>query len=90
MAPLKIPYPDHGQGIAIFSACCLSHPLDPQTSAAVLRNLRLQITIDNLLDAAYEQVLGFSQLGIGGRGGVIVNFRAYHHYVYERKEGEQE
>jgi outer membrane cobalamin receptor len=30
--------------------------------------------IDNLLDADYEQVLGFSRAGIHVRGGVTVNF----------------
>ena len=39
-----------------------------------MRNLRLQMEIDNLLDADYEQVLGFSQPGISMRGGVTVNF----------------
>jgi hypothetical protein len=36
MAPSRIPYPDRGQGISVFSACCPSHPLDAQTSATVL------------------------------------------------------
>jgi hypothetical protein len=36
MAPSRVPYPDRGQGISFFSACCPSHPLDPQTSAAAL------------------------------------------------------
>jgi hypothetical protein len=36
MAPSTIPYPSRGQGISFFAACCPSHPLDPQTSAAVL------------------------------------------------------
>jgi vitamin B12 transporter len=39
-----------------------------------MRSLRLQLKIDNLLDADYEQVLGFSQPGISVRGGVTVNF----------------
>jgi outer membrane cobalamin receptor len=39
-----------------------------------MRSLRLQLKIDNLLDADYEQVLGFSQPGISVRGGVAVNF----------------
>jgi vitamin B12 transporter len=39
-----------------------------------LRSLRLQLKIDNLLDADYEQVLGFSQPGVSVRGGVAVNF----------------
>ena len=39
-----------------------------------MRSLRLQMKIDNLLDADYEQVLGFSQPGIRVRGGVTVNF----------------
>jgi hypothetical protein len=36
MAPSKIPYPDRGQGIPFFCACCPSHPLDLQTSASML------------------------------------------------------
>ena len=36
MAPSKIPYPDRGQGISFFSACCPFHPLDLQTSASML------------------------------------------------------
>jgi vitamin B12 transporter len=39
-----------------------------------MRSLRLQLKFDNLLDADYEQVLGFSQPGISVRGGVAVNF----------------
>jgi hypothetical protein len=34
MAPSRIPYPNHGQGISFFSACYPSDPLAPQTSAA--------------------------------------------------------
>jgi outer membrane cobalamin receptor len=32
------------------------------------------VKIDNLLDADYESVLGFSQPGIDVRGGITVNF----------------
>jgi outer membrane cobalamin receptor len=39
-----------------------------------MRSLRLQLKIDNLLDADYEQVLGFSQPGINVCGGGAVNF----------------
>jgi outer membrane cobalamin receptor len=39
-----------------------------------MRSLRIQLKIDNLLDADYEQVLGFSQPGISVRGGVTVTF----------------
>ena len=39
-----------------------------------MRSLRLQLKFDNLFDANYEQVLGFSQPGISVRGGVAVNF----------------
>jgi hypothetical protein len=34
MATPKIPYPDQGQGMSFFSACCPSHPLGSQTSAS--------------------------------------------------------
>jgi hypothetical protein len=36
MATPRIPYPDHGQGISFFFACCPSHPLDLQSSALSL------------------------------------------------------
>ena len=36
MAPSRIPYPDDGQGIFLFSACCPSLPLDQQTLATLL------------------------------------------------------
>jgi outer membrane cobalamin receptor len=39
-----------------------------------IRSLRLQMKLDNLLDADHEQVLGFSQARIRVRGGVTVNF----------------
>jgi outer membrane cobalamin receptor len=39
-----------------------------------MKSLRLQMKIDNLLGADYEQVLGFSRAGIRVRGGVTVNF----------------
>jgi outer membrane cobalamin receptor len=39
-----------------------------------MRNLRLQMKIDNLLNEDYEQVFGFSSPGISVRGGIAVNF----------------
>jgi outer membrane cobalamin receptor len=39
-----------------------------------MRNLHSLMKIDNLLDADYEQVLGFSQPGISVRGGAVGNF----------------
>ena len=30
MSPSKIPYPNYGQGISLFSACCPSPPLAQQ------------------------------------------------------------
>jgi outer membrane cobalamin receptor len=39
-----------------------------------MRSLQLQLKIDNLLDADYAQVLGFSQPGMSVRGGVTVTF----------------
>jgi hypothetical protein len=52
MAPSTIPYPDRGQGI-VFSACCPSHPLNPQTSAAVL-----------LSDSVWVETLSASQASV--------------------------
>jgi hypothetical protein len=57
MAPLRIPYPDRGQGISFFSACCPSHPLIPQTSAAVL-----------LSDSAWCEILSASQASVAADG----------------------
>jgi hypothetical protein len=53
MARSRIPYPDRGQGISFFSACCPSHPLDPQTPAAVL-----------LSDSAWCEALSASQASV--------------------------
>jgi vitamin B12 transporter len=39
-----------------------------------LRNVRLQMKVENLLDEDYEEALGFSSPGISVRGGVSVNF----------------
>jgi vitamin B12 transporter len=39
-----------------------------------VRNVRLQMKIENLLNEDYEEALGFSSQGIGVRGGVAVNF----------------
>jgi vitamin B12 transporter len=39
-----------------------------------MRNLHLQMKIDNLLNEDYEQVFGFSSPGISVRGGIAVNF----------------
>jgi vitamin B12 transporter len=39
-----------------------------------IRNVRLQMKIENLLNEDYEEALGFSSQGIGVRGGVAVNF----------------
>jgi len=39
-----------------------------------IRSLRLQMRIDNLLDASYEEALGFSAPGISVRGGIAVHF----------------
>jgi vitamin B12 transporter len=39
-----------------------------------VKSLRLQLKIDNLLDAAYEEALGFSAPGISGRGGIAMHF----------------
>ena len=52
----RIPYPDRGQGISVFSACCPSQPLDPQTSAAVL-----------LSDSAWGETLSASQASVAAR-----------------------
>jgi vitamin B12 transporter len=54
--------------------------LDLAASYAVLqnvwgiKNLRLQMKIDNLLNEDYEEALGFSAQGIGVRGGLTANF----------------
>jgi len=53
MALSRIPYPDRGQGISFCSACCPSHPLDPQTPAAVL-----------LSDSAWCEALSASQASV--------------------------
>jgi vitamin B12 transporter len=39
-----------------------------------VRDVRLQMKIDNLLNENYEEALGFSSPGISARGGVAVNF----------------
>jgi vitamin B12 transporter len=54
--------------------------LDLAASYAVLqnvwsiRNVRLQMKVDNLLNEDYEEAFGFSSPGISVRGGVAVNF----------------
>jgi hypothetical protein len=53
MAPSRIPYPDHGQGISFFSACCPSHLLDPQTAAVVL-----------VSDSAWRETLSARQASV--------------------------
>ncbi|MGH8067510.1 MAG: TonB-dependent receptor plug domain-containing protein [Candidatus Entotheonellia bacterium] len=39
-----------------------------------IRSVRVQMKIDNLLNEAYEEALGFSSAGISVRGGIAVNF----------------
>jgi outer membrane cobalamin receptor len=90
MAPSTIPYPDRGQGISFFAQPGSPRVTLPgyttiglSGSYAVFANVwhmgsprsqRSQMKIDSLLDADYEQVLGFSQPGIRVRGGVTVSF----------------
>jgi len=38
MAPSTIPYPDDGQGMSLFTACCPSYPLEPDASASSLQS----------------------------------------------------
>ena len=39
-----------------------------------VRNVQLQMKIENLLNEDYEEVLGFSSPGISVRGGIAVKF----------------
>lgn len=39
-----------------------------------IKNIRLQMKIDNLLNEAYEEALGFSAAGISVRGGIAASF----------------
>jgi vitamin B12 transporter len=42
--------------------------------AWAIKNIRLQMKIDNLLNESYEEALGFSAAGISVRGGVAASF----------------
>jgi hypothetical protein len=52
-----------------------------------MRNLRLQLQIDDLLDADYEEVVGFSPPRVGVRGSATADFCATDRHAYGEDEG---